>query len=152
MSDFIERELGSAVTPETRAEANDRAPRKLRCSQIIECLTEKTNQTAKEIACMMLAKGYIPYCDRNFTAPRLTEMSQAGIVEPVGKKKCKWTGRMVAVYALREEEEPQGISRCIRCVGNWLYGCDPTDALENAGIVKDLKECLSTCPVWPFRR
>ena len=35
-----------------------------------------------------------------------------------------------AVYALREEDEPQGIGRCIRCVGNWLYGEDPTDALE----------------------
>ena len=27
-----------------------------------------------------------------------------------------------AIYMLREEEEPQGIGRCIRCVGNWLYG------------------------------
>lgn len=47
-----------------------------------------------------------------------------------------------AVYALREEEEPQGIGRCIRCVGNWLYGGDPTDALENAEMISSLKEYL----------
>ena len=49
-----------------------------------------------------------------------------------------------AVYALREEDEPQGIGRCIRCVGNWLYGCDPTEALESAGTVKELKEYLDS--------
>ena len=50
----------------------------------------------------MHEKGYIPTTERNFAAPRLTEMSRDGIVEPVGKKKCKYTGRMVAVYSLRE--------------------------------------------------
>ena len=47
-----------------------------------------------------------------------------------------------AVYMLREEEEPQGIGRCIRCVGNWIYGANPTDALETAGVVRELKEYL----------
>ena len=47
-----------------------------------------------------------------------------------------------AVYALREEEEPQGISRCIRCVGNWIYGANPTDVLETASMVNELKEYL----------
>ena len=49
-----------------------------------------------------------------------------------------------AVYALREEDEPQGIGRCIRCVGNWLYGEDPTDALETAEMVKNLKGYLDS--------
>lgn len=49
-----------------------------------------------------------------------------------------------AVYALREEEEPQGIGRCIRCVGNWIYGADPTAALENADTVRQLKEYLDS--------
>lgn len=47
-----------------------------------------------------------------------------------------------AVFALREEEEPQGIGRCIRCTGNWLYGSDPTDALESADMISELKEYL----------
>ena len=46
------------------------------------------------------------------------------------------------VYNLREEEEPQGIGRCIRCVGNWVYGADPTDALETSGIVRELRAYL----------
>lgn len=46
------------------------------------------------------------------------------------------------VYTLREEEEPQGIGRCIRCVGQWIYGENPTDALENANIIRELKEYL----------
>jgi Predicted Zn-dependent peptidases, insulinase-like len=49
-----------------------------------------------------------------------------------------------AVFALREEEEPQGIGRCIRCVGNWIYGADPTDALETDGMVRELKSWLET--------
>ena len=47
-----------------------------------------------------------------------------------------------AVYMLREEEEPQGIGRCIRCVGSWVYGADPTDALETADVVRRLREYL----------
>ena len=47
-----------------------------------------------------------------------------------------------AVYILREEDEPQGIGRCIRCTGNWIYGADPTDVLETSGIVHELKQYL----------
>jgi len=49
-----------------------------------------------------------------------------------------------AIYALREEEEPQGIGRCIRCLGSWIYGGDPTDALESAGMIRELKKLLET--------
>ena len=100
---MIERMIGEYVPHQTRAEANEKVDRQKRYNQIIECLTEKPNQTAKELACSMLAKGYIPYCDRNFTAPRLTELTQKGVVEPVGKRECKWTHKMVAVYNLRKE-------------------------------------------------
>ena len=46
------------------------------------------------------------------------------------------------VYLLREDEEPQGIGRCIRCVGNWIYGENPTDALETGNAVQELKTYL----------
>ena len=49
-----------------------------------------------------------------------------------------------AIFVLREEEEPQGISRCIRCVGNWIYGADPTDTLETAEYVNTLKGWLDS--------
>ena len=47
-----------------------------------------------------------------------------------------------AVYHLREEEEPQGIGRCIRCMGTWLYGGEPEEALENEEMVRQLRGFL----------
>ena len=47
-----------------------------------------------------------------------------------------------AVYILREDEEPQGIGRCIRCTGCWIYGGDPTDTLESSGMIRELKQYL----------
>lgn len=99
---MIERRPGEIVEIDTRAEANETVDRQKRYAQIKECLSEKPEQTAKEIAMMMCRKGYIPYSERNFTAPRLTELSRRGVVEAVGKKKCQWTGKTVAVYKLRE--------------------------------------------------
>lgn len=103
------RRAGEMTTLETRAEAHESVDKQKRYSQIIECLltSSKNNgmpmgMTAKEIAVMMMNKGYIPTSERNFTAPRLTEMCQKGIVEPIGRKKCQWTGHKVAVYALRD--------------------------------------------------
>ena len=47
-----------------------------------------------------------------------------------------------AVYHLREEDEPQGIGRCIRSMGSWLYGGDPLEALESEPLIQKLKEWL----------
>ena len=96
------RKNGEVVTLDTRAEANDKVDRQRRYSQIIECLEENGNLTAKECAVIMMNKGYIPTSERNFTAPRMTEMSQKGIIEPIGKKVCGYTGKKVAVYSLRK--------------------------------------------------
>ena len=40
--------------------------------------------------------------ERNYSAPRLSEMCEKGITEPVGKTKCWYTGRTVTVYDLVE--------------------------------------------------
>ena len=47
-----------------------------------------------------------------------------------------------AVYHLREEEEPQGIGRCIRCMGIWLYGGDPVKSLECESMIRELHQYL----------
>lgn len=96
------RNAGEIPTLETRAEAEAKVDKQLRYRQIIECLRENGDMTAKECAVQMMKKGYIPTSERNFTAPRMTEMSQTGLIEPIGKKKCTYTGRTVAIYALRE--------------------------------------------------
>lgn len=98
------RNNGEIPTLETRAEAEASVDKQKRYKQIIECLRETTMEglTAKEVAVMMRLKGYIPTSERNYVSPRLTELSKTGLVEPIGKKKCEYTGRTVAVYSLTE--------------------------------------------------
>ena len=100
------RRYGEIPTLETRAESHESVDKNKRYAQITECLMEAESMhlaglTAKECAVMMMHKGYIPTSERNFTAPRLTEMAQEGMVEPIGKTTCTYTGKKVAVYALR---------------------------------------------------
>ena len=89
------------ITFDTRAESHETLDKQKRYTQITQVLEGK-ELTAKEIAYILHHKGLIPTDERNFTAPRLTELSEKGVVEVIGKKKCAWTGRMVAVYKLRE--------------------------------------------------
>ena len=101
---MIERRIGEIPTLETRSEANETVDKKKRYKQIIEVLTGGKEMTAKEIAVEMCNRGYIPTSERNFTAPRLTELSKNGVVEPVGKQRCAYTGKTVCVYALLEKQ------------------------------------------------
>lgn len=98
-----EKYPGEIPTFTTRTLANESVDKTKRYKQIIEILKENPDGlTAKEIACVMYCNRLIPTNERNFTAPRLTELSYKGIVEPIGKKKCTFTGKTVAVYKLRE--------------------------------------------------
>ena len=76
--------------------------RKIRYEQILDRLITG-EKTAKEIAVELFDLQLIPSTERNYTAPRLTELEQMGIVKVVGKKKCNYTGKMVAVYKITQE-------------------------------------------------
>ena len=95
---------GEIVTYTTRSEANEEVDRVTRYKQIIEILRDGKEMTAKEISVEMCNRGYVPTSERNFTAPRLTELSHEGKVEPIGKQKCKYSNKMVAVYRLRDNQ------------------------------------------------
>lgn len=69
---------------------------KVRYEQILDRLDEP--KTAKEIAVELFELGIIPSAERNYTAPRLTELEKRGIVKAFKKKKCEYTGKTVAVY------------------------------------------------------
>lgn len=101
---MIDRLPGEILTFSTRSDSHEKVDKKKRYSQILEILSGGKEMTAKEIAIEMCNRGYIPTSERNFTAPRLTELSYKGIVEPVGKQKCSYTGKSVAVYKIREEQ------------------------------------------------
>lgn len=106
------RRPGEIPTLETRAEADEKVNRNLRYKQIIGILKGfPDGLTAKEIAFIMQGRGYCATSERNVSAPRLTELTEKGIVEPIGKRVCQFTGRKVAVYGLIN---PQG-----ELVGTW---------------------------------
>ena len=62
--------------------------KKIRYEQILEVLKNR-EMTAKEIAVELFDLGLIP---------RLTELTKYGFVKVIGKKKCDWTGKQVAIY------------------------------------------------------
>jgi hypothetical protein len=98
---MIERRIGENITLENRNFANIEVNKRLRYNQILECLGNK-KLTAKELANEMYKREMIPTNERNYVSPRLTELAQIGIVEPVGRKKCEWTGKSVSVWKIRE--------------------------------------------------
>lgn len=100
MSEIIMRNPGEIPTIETRAEANALVNKEKRYQQILEVLREYGPMTAKEVAVKLATKGYVPDAERNHASPRLTEMAQKGLVEPIGRKKCSFTGKSVTVYDL----------------------------------------------------
>lgn len=77
--------------------------RQRRYEEILDRL-ETGNKTAKEIAIELYEMKLIPSPERNYTAPRLTELEKMGKVRVVDKKKCQWTGKTVAVYEIDQEE------------------------------------------------
>lgn len=104
MSDIILRQPGEYTPFETRSEAHETVDKETRYKQILEVLGDD-EMTAKEIAVRMCARRYIPTTERNFTAPRLTELQANGKVEVIGKRKCAYTHKMVSVYKIRNNKK-----------------------------------------------
>ena len=75
--------------------------KKKRYEQILNRLGNR-EMTAKEIAVELFELGMTNTTERNTCAPRLTELEKMGYVEVIGKKKCEWTGKMVAVYRRKQ--------------------------------------------------
>lgn len=88
----------SFITNQTRQMSFEdiKAKQQVRYEQILSRLDKP--KTAKEIAVELFELGIIPSAERNYTAPRLTELEKRGIVRAFKKKKCQYTGKTVAVY------------------------------------------------------
>ena len=97
-----ERNYGELTSFETRKESYDKVDKQKRYLQIKEILSNWGELTAKQIAILMYKKGYTPTDERNYSAPRLTELCINGEVEIIGKTKCEYSGKKVSVYKLRE--------------------------------------------------
>lgn len=91
-----------SITKETRYKSyrtakTDAAARR---HVILEILTEHAEMTAREIAAELHRRGITPTDERNYSAPRLTELKVAEKIEVTGKKICDRTGRSVALWAV----------------------------------------------------
>lgn len=88
------------TTKETRRQSYDAVlpKREKRCRLILETLGGR-QMTASEITEELVAAGEIPYFNRNYAAPRLTEMKQMGILKTVGRRKATRSDATEAVWA-----------------------------------------------------
>lgn len=88
------------TTRETRRQSYDAVlpKREKRCRLILETLGAR-EMTASEITEELVAAGEIPYFNRNYVAPRLTEMKQMGILKTVGRRKATRSDATEAVWA-----------------------------------------------------
>lgn len=82
------------TTKETRRRSYDAVlhKRAARCRLILETLGNR-ELTASEITEELVAAGRIPYFNRNYVAPRLTELKEIGILTTVGRRKATRSDR-----------------------------------------------------------
>lgn len=102
------------ITCETRQKSLEeiKPKRKIRYKEILDRLMTGT-KTAKEIAVELFDLGIIPSTERNYTAPRLTELEKMGLVKVIDKRKCEYTGKKVAVYEITTRGIEQRYSKHI---------------------------------------
>ena len=91
-------------TQETRRESYEviKPTAQQRRAVILDILGDRS-MTATEIAEMLYVRGTTPFYERNFAAPRLTELKAEGKVKTVGKRLCGKTGRKIAVWKRVDE-------------------------------------------------
>ena len=77
--------------------------------------------TASEITEELVAAGRIPYFNRNYVAPRLTELKEIGILTTVGRRKATRSDATEAVWARAEPSGPTGQTTA-------AYADNPTEA------------------------
>ncbi|MDR1754636.1 MAG: DNA gyrase [Eubacterium sp.] len=90
-----------SITSETCRESyNSLLPElKTRRDFILQILTECGDMTAQEIADELHGRGITPAAERNFAAPRLTELQKLGFIQAAGKRICCKTGKNVTVWS-----------------------------------------------------
>lgn len=89
----------NTIAKETRQESHLSVDKKKRYTQFINLLKiHPEGLTVREIM-------QIEHLERNQVAPRLTELTNQGRIEVIGKRLDKVSGKSIAVYKLKQEEE-----------------------------------------------
>lgn len=98
----------SKTTKETRRKSYEEVLPKVkeRARQILEVLGSG-EMTVSEITDKLVEEGLIPYYNRNYVAPRLTELKDMGIVETCGRRQSTRSKATEAVWRrTRVEQDP----------------------------------------------
>lgn len=74
-------------------------PKKNKRAALILATLGVRKMTASEITEELVKAGALPYFNRNFVAPRLSEMKDAGLVETVGRRKATRSNIQESVWA-----------------------------------------------------
>lgn len=87
------------ITKQTRQESYEEVlPKcKERSRLILEVLGSRS-MTVSEITDELVAAGRIPYFNRNYVAPRLSELKDMGVVKTVGRRKATRSNATEAVW------------------------------------------------------
>ena len=93
----------NAITKATRKESYEAVLPKVneRSRLILEVLGARA-MTVSEITDELVAAGTIPYFNRNYVAPRLTELKDMGVVETCGRRKSTRSPATEAVWRRKE--------------------------------------------------
>lgn len=95
-----------SITKETRRESYSVIkPLSPSRRQLILDILSDQQMTAQDIAEALYFQGHVPKIERNFAAPRLTELEKRGKVRAIGKKICPRTGRKVAIWEAIKESD-----------------------------------------------
>lgn len=88
-----------AITKATRKEGFNDALifRQDRAKQVLAVLGVR-ELTVDEITDELVELGIIPHYNRNYVAPRLTELKEMGVVETCGTRKAKYSNKNIAVW------------------------------------------------------
>lgn len=89
----------SKTTKETRRKSYEEVLPKVknRAKLILEVLGDN-EMTVSEITDKLVEKGRIPYFNRNYVAPRLTELKDMGVVETCGRRQSTRSNATEAVW------------------------------------------------------
>lgn len=93
-----------SITSETRREAHESIDKERRRVAILRALRAYGAMTAEEITERLFVAGDIPAFDHNAVRPRLTELKADGILEVVGKRESRRSGRNTAIWSIKEEK------------------------------------------------
>ena len=99
----------NATTKETRRESYEAVLPKVkhRAHLILETLGDR-EMTVSEITEELVNAGKIPYFNRNYVAPRLSELKDMEVVETCGRRKSTKSSATEAVWRLKQGGKQNG--------------------------------------------